>query len=265
MGRLVGPVLATVLFLLMGPSMAATIARDLRSDDQNLELVVSGTVVRGDAERLQAMLVRPRRASDPIWLHVWIDSDGGSILEAMRIGRFLRSQNAGVIVDFRRQGVCRSSCVLVLMGGVVRSGNDLATEVLLGASGNSRVGIHRPYLSDAEVGQDFEETYRVLRRELEAYFDEMHVSKELLELMYSVPPEEMRVLSNGELAQLLPSVDPVYDEKQTTAEATRYGLTNSEYRARRVRSKVCLQRFFAKSLASLEDVQTCEEAIMRGR
>ena len=37
-------------------------------------------------------------------------------------------------------------------------------------------------------------------------------------------------------------------EKQTTAERTKYGLTNSEYRERKLRSKVCFEQFLSKGL-----------------
>ena len=54
----------------------------------------------------------------------------------------------------------------------------------------------------------------------------MRVPRSLLELMYSVPPGEMRILSRDEIVLYLPQMDPVYEEQRVTALAQSYGITN---------------------------------------
>jgi hypothetical protein len=142
------------------------------------------------------------------------------------------------------------------MSGVTRLSNTSAATI-------SRVGIHRPYLSDAEVGYDFERGYRQLRDELEAYFDEMRVSKVLLDLMYSVPPEGMRFLTGRELQDVLPVDDPVYDEQRTTEMAKHYGITNAEYRSRKAQTEACLLQF-NRGQITFEKMEPCEQAILWG-
>ena len=76
---------------------------------------VEGQIVPGDAERL-ANLALPLRREDALtylWLYVTINSEGGSVSEALKIGRFLRSHNASV--QFRKGDQCLSSCVFILM------------------------------------------------------------------------------------------------------------------------------------------------------
>lgn len=99
------------------------------------------------------------------------------------------------------------------------------------------VGVHRPFLMAADQDQEFAQAYREARSELEAYFDEMRVSRSLLDLMYSVPPGEMRILSRGEIEFFLPEMDPVYEEQRVTASARGYGTTNFQFRAKEKRAE----------------------------
>jgi hypothetical protein len=233
--------------------IAATVRSETSPNNRFVHVHISGPIAPGDADRVKTFVQsKPNEASELRWLTVHIDSAGGSVREALRIGRLLRSQNAVVMVGAN----CQSSCVFVLMSGVMRFGFDSGGSA-------SRVGVHRPHLGEAEVGQDFLRSYRQLRSELEAYFDEMRVSRALLDLMYSVRPEDMRVLANSELEELLPIDDPVYDEQQTTVLAMRYGVTNSEIRSRNAQADVCRQRFNAKQIA-FEDMEPCRQAILWG-
>jgi hypothetical protein len=233
--------------------IAATVRSETSPNNRFVHVHISGPIAPGDADRVKNVrpveTQRSIRASLADRPH---DSAGGSVREALRIGRLLRSQNAVVMVGAN----CQSSCVFVLMSGVMRFGFDSGGSA-------SRVGVHRPHLGEAEVGQDFLRSYRQLRSELEAYFDEMRVSRALLDLMYSVRPEDMRVLANSELEELLPIDDPVYDEQQTTVLAMRYGVTNSEIRSRNAQADVCRQRFNAKQIA-FEDMEPCRQAILWG-
>ena len=119
------------------------------------------------------------------------------------------------------------------------------------------VGVHRPFLFAADQDQDFERAYRETRSELEAYFDEMRVPRSLLDLMYSVPPDEMRILSRDEMELFLPSMDPVYEEQTVTDLAQSYGVSNFEYRTRENRAnEECAER------ASFDDQVNCRGMIL---
>jgi hypothetical protein len=89
-----------------------------------------------------------------LWLRVHINSVGGSVSEALKIGRFLRSHNASV--GLWKGDQCLSSCVFILMAGVMRDAHAV----------DAIDGIHRPFLFAADKHQDFEQTYRETRSEL---------------------------------------------------------------------------------------------------
>ena len=177
------------------PSFSATINAEMDGFfGEDADVRVEGPILPGDAERL-ATLVLPLRREDALtrlWLYITINSEGGSVSEALKIGRFLRRHNASV--QFRKGDQCLSSCVFILMAGVVRV-THLADAV---------VGVHRPFLLAADQGQDFERAYRETRSELEAYLDEMRAPRSLLDLMYSVP-DEMRI--HREEIDFVPSID----------------------------------------------------------
>ena len=247
------------------PSEALTISkRPAVGRDNILSLLITGPLVPGDAARITAALKqRPKEAvDDQNWLHIYIDSEGGDVNEALKIGYLLRSQNASTNVWSKRvikvgqsSARCVSSCVFVYMAGVMRMADDGPKRSLL--------GIHRPYLGSAKVGQDFEASYQRLRRELEAYFEKMHVSKALLDLMYSVPPEQVRYLTPAETEAMLPFQDPVYDELRTTGWASIYGITNAEYRRRSVKKEVCTEKLISGEF-DFERYEKCGEAILWG-
>jgi hypothetical protein len=154
-----------------------------------VEVRIEGQIVPGDAERLAtlAMSLKREDAWELNWLHVSINSGGGSVSEALKIGRFLRSHNA--FVGLWKDDQCLSSCVFILMAGVSRDAH----------LGVGIVGVHRPFLFAAEQDQDFAQAYRQTRSELDAYFDEMRSPRSLLDVMYRVPPGEMRILSRDEI------------------------------------------------------------------
>jgi hypothetical protein len=199
------------------PSFSATINAEIfRFVDIFVDVRVQGQILPGDAERLAtlAMSLKPEDAEGYLWLYVTINSGGGSVREALKIGRFLRSHNASV--QLQEGDHCLSSCVFILIAGVMRVAHRV----------DAIVGVHRPFLFAADQDQDFEQTYWETRSGLEAYFDEMRVPRALLDLMYSVPPGEMRILSRDEMGLFLPFMDPVYEEQTVTSLAHSYGVNN---------------------------------------
>ncbi len=187
----VGRVIAGYVLLVLAsiPAIAATISADQTAPPfSRVELHIEGIIEPGDAKKVARMALDLKRknAWDLNWLHVYLNSQGGSVRESIRIGLFLRNNNASTSID--PNGACNSSCVFVLMSGVAR------------LTYKATIGIHRPFLQRADMDQDFEKMYRDTRGELEKYFDKMRVSKGLLDLMYSVPPNEMRNLNEAIVA-----------------------------------------------------------------
>ncbi|MDH4584462.1 hypothetical protein E8F20_21630 [Pseudomonas sp. BN415] len=114
---------------------------------------------------------------------VLLDNIGGSVAEAIRMGRLLRETGFDVMVP--TDGVCQGSCVYLLAAG--------RNKTVRGY-----VGLHRPYFPHgdsaqvAPVGSRYSPT---------AYLREMNVPLSLLDEMNSIEPTRMRVLTKDELAK----------------------------------------------------------------
>ena len=97
---------------------------------------VNGEISEGFAEKVIDRLRRDKAVG------LLINSPGGSLYEARRLGRYLRSNGLRVGVD----GLCTSACVDVLAGGIERY-----------VTADAKLGIHQSkvpdYLSSHEGGQ----------------------------------------------------------------------------------------------------------------
>ena len=186
---------------------------------------VIGEIRSGDADRLRKLLTEiERHRSEKKCAFpndVLIDSMGGSVAEAMKMGRAIRERLLNTTVS--QPSECFSSCVVLLAAGARRS-----------AFG--KIGIHRPYFS--EVDNRLSSTdIRIIRQQqnalLRAYFAEMDVSETLLDAMLAVPPSEMRILGEAELlAYRLVGEDSNIEERRIAKQANFYAVTSGEYRKR---------------------------------
>lgn len=163
-----------------------------------------------------------------------ISSPGGKLSEAMKIGRWVRAKKLTVVVP--NTANCFSSCVHILAAGVVKwPWGD--------------VGIHRPYFQAAPA-QGFDAALKSVLLESRAYFKEMNIPEVLADDMFSVPPEKLQLLGDELLDRYrLNQDDMAYAEERDIANAAAYGLTRSEYMARRELAekygKQCLERIKA--------------------
>jgi hypothetical protein len=158
-----------------------------------------------------------------------LNSVGGSVEIAIRMGRVLRQLNAAV--EVQRSHRCFSSCVFLIAGAVDRS-------LLFGS-----IGIHRPYFLYLEPGLSLREVsakISALDESVIAFFREMNVNLSLLDAMKGISPEEIKILSDDELAFFgLSSRDAVFDEMDTASQAWSFNTSSAELRSRRMRLATC--------------------------
>ena len=148
-----------------------------------------------------------------------ISSKGGSVSEAMKIGRFIRSKKMWVTVP-PDWGECLSSCVYILAAGVVRH-----------PWGD--VGIHRPYFLLPQ-NQSYDEALKTLLSQSKGYFQEMNVPDFLAEDMFSTSPGDIKILGDVLLTKYrLNQTDMAYEEENAIRNAAEYGLSRQEYERRR--------------------------------
>jgi len=150
----------------------------------------------------------------------------------MKLGRLIREKEYGVFVS----GVCHSSCVYLLAAGLTRTVPDVEPQFI-------NVGIHRPYFT---VYQG-EQTDVVMKQMLEysrKYFHEMNISPSLADDMFSIPPENIKILEEEELAKYrLNQMDMAYKEKVDIMGAKRYGMTRIEYMETRKKYNDDVEKF----------------------
>ncbi|MFC5696800.1 hypothetical protein ACFPU0_14675 [Pseudomonas sp. GCM10022186] len=146
-----------------------------------LAVQISEDIAPGDYEALmKGLRANPGQYARKLAL---LDSIGGSVAEALRIGRLLRETGFDVMVP--SEGVCQGSCVYLLAAG--------RNKTVRGY-----VGIHRPYFAhgDSALADGSASRYSPT-----AYLKEMNIPLGLLDDMNSTDPTRMRVLTRDELAR----------------------------------------------------------------
>lgn len=144
---------------------------------------VSEDIATGDYDALmKGVLGHPGKFVRKI---VLLDSIGGSVPEAIRMGRLLRETGFDALVP--STGLCQGTCVYLLAAG-------------RGKIVSGSVGLHRPYYAHGDSSRD-QALYKGVRYNSAAYFKEMNIPASLLEDMQRIDPRQMRVLSATELAR----------------------------------------------------------------
>lgn len=185
---------------------------------ETIALHLEGDIKNGDALKIKETINNTNLCnSKKCEAYVSISSKGGSISEAIKIGSYFRELNSHISIE--QGSLCISSCILIYASGVRRYSDGV-------------LGVHRPYLDKASPDADFAGAYKNIRSALETYFENMRVSKGIVDLMYSIPPEKVYNLTKEEANKLIPNTDPVYDEKFVAIEAARFGISSSQFRER---------------------------------
>nr|WP_167394928.1 hypothetical protein [Pseudomonas furukawaii] len=144
-----------------------------------LAVQISEEIAPGDYESLmQGLRANPGKFDRKMAL---LDSIGGSVAEAIRMGRLLRETGFEVMVP--SDGLCQGSCVYLLAAGLKKTVKGY-------------VGLHRPYFPEGDSARAAEASGRYSPA---AYLKEMNIPLSLLDAMHSAEPTRMRVLTRDEL------------------------------------------------------------------
>ncbi|WP_102110021.1 hypothetical protein [Oceaniglobus roseus] len=147
-------------------------------------LRLTGEIAEGDAERFAAHL----EASTDTPATVILNSSGGSVSDALAIGRTLRE--AGLSTEMTAGDVCLSACPYILASGVERR-----------VDKEAYVGVHQHYfgentalpaflaVADIQAGQG----------EVMAYLDEMGIDPMVMRHALVTPPDRIYILTEEEL------------------------------------------------------------------
>lgn len=175
-------------------------------------IAIYGHIRESAVAKLAAALPEARRAADsfnhdntPV-VRVLLNSDGGEVLAAIRLGQLLRRNGAEVWV--LPDSTCSSACVLVLAGGVSRV-----------VSPGARIGIHRPYFTSEEFSRlsfaESQDSYRKLSLLVRDYLSEMGIDNSLFTAMMRIESRNMTLITD-EFAQAvqLDGEEPAHQEWQ---------------------------------------------------
>lgn len=132
-----------------------------------------------------------------------MDSPGGSLIDGIEIGRFLREVGADTLVqryspivpgrfsDELPGAECYSACALAFMGGVERKVPDAA-----------KIGFHQFYGGGASTAAEAMKRTQYVAAVVANYLRDMGASAELFEIMSFKSPEDMFVPTRYEIAAL---------------------------------------------------------------
>ena len=175
-------------------------------------LVLEGTIVVGDYDKLRTFF-GTKSNFDKISGGVFLASPGGNIAEALKIGHLIRALRLSTdapsgprsgtprfgeslitpnhLVDSRTHYLCASACFLVYVSGVYRHLNWVG-----------RLGVHRPTLAEGNakalsVDNALDLTWRI-RDTVKLYLEEMDVPDKYVDLIYSIPPNAIRWVTQSE-------------------------------------------------------------------
>jgi hypothetical protein len=182
--------------------------------DGRYTISIHSEIKKGDSEAFTD-LTKAVANDRQIWVN--LDSPGGDVVEAMRIGRLIRERFMFTAIMPERK--CASACVFILMAGVYRL-----------AGPTARVGIHRPKFDSeyfADLTPDHARTiYDSMLREVQKYFlVDMSGSDEAFRLMMAIPSDQLRWLTYDEVNRLnLLGADPAWDEYLEAQRIKEYGL-----------------------------------------
>ncbi len=231
-------------------------AAEITGDDKSCSApcaYLNGEIRSGDLKKLQAVFESPTRrhyfvpGNPPMEIFVLqLNSRGGSLEEAMEIGRWIRKSRTKIGTSVKAE--CFSSCVYILAAGVNK-------EVFTFADPNIKVGIHRPYLTQMPK-EGVQIAVKKALADSKAYFAEMNIPEQLADAMFSIPPDKMEILTDDKLASYrLTGMDIAFEEETQLRGAALYGMTRQEYMQNRALAEEEVKKCFQQPL--LKDGSKC--------
>ena len=177
-------------------------------------------------------------------LYARLDSLGGDVFAAMHIGRLIRKHDGVTIISVPSK--CYSGCALLFVSGVMRHN--------LG-----ELGLHRPYQVFAlQNRQAAEKQLPRMLALLRQYVSEMGITENFYDQLVNTEHTKTAIYKIDTYANLVPEIDPVFQEVQASYGARRYGgMTTAQMHQRERDAEACLKR-------PAKEVTVCQEAIRWG-
>lgn len=214
-------------------------------DETNQSITLNGEISEEMAALFPKVIAEIRTKIENDVLIIYLDSKGGDLYAAMKIGRAIRQDRPNAVVVMENKQ-CFSSCVFILAGGSqrIRRGS---------------IGIHRPYLPNPSSDSGtLQRWFEKLSQDAKGYLREMNVREALFDDMVSIPPQNIHIFnSTVEMDRYgLLEWDPVAEERLAAAQMRRFGITTKSVLYER-------KQKFERECQGNADVE-CYERVMRG-
>lgn len=164
---------------LLNPSSAANY-KSFQSNQRYI-LTLNGQFESGESLRFQKFL-----STHPKTQFILLQSYGGSVNEAMKVGQLIRRANLNTAVET----YCYSACFITLMSGTERYVQE-----------GAYVGVHRPFFDKKEALVQDEQnstTYKNLTHYFKFMLGSQRQSQRVVKLMYETPSKEMQQVNQSE-------------------------------------------------------------------
>lgn len=148
---------------------------------------LSGNISPGDGARIARQI--DAREGETAPEQIFLDSPGGSVQDALELGRALRA--AGLGTNMEDGAICLSACPYLLAGGVTRRADE-----------GARIGVHQHYFGENTLLPAFTAVSDIQRGQglVMRYLEEMGVDPRLMGPALMTPPDEIYLLTREELA-----------------------------------------------------------------
>lgn len=156
-------------------------------------LTLTGEIAIGDADRLATFLTE--NPATPTYIR--LNSPGGSVQDALLIGRKLRDMGVDTIMG--AGDICLSACPYILASGSNRNIHN-----------DAQVGVHQHYFGTNSALPAFLAVEDIQRGqgEVMAYLDDMGVDPLIMRHALVTPPDEIYVLLPDQLTQYRMDTQP---------------------------------------------------------
>jgi hypothetical protein len=208
-------------------SVAAASAAEIRiSDHPAYSIILEGTVVPGDYDKLRQLI--DENCPSKSWntscpREIYLASPGGNVTEAIKIGRLVRTLRLGTQVpqdatadlrqamlgalklqDPKANYLCASACFFIAVAGIEREPTLEIEKPIL--------GMHRPFMTDADLktlsANQVIASASQVRIVVEAYLKEMGVPLKYADIMFSIPKDQIRWITIAEYQSDFAGVAP---------------------------------------------------------
>jgi hypothetical protein len=163
-------------------------------------IALEGAVREGDAKRFEQFLSELDGASETPVLWLTLNSDGGSVREALGIARLIRRH--GFITHVPAESRCVSACIFLYSAGLVR----VPALTPPNSAFRSNIGIHRAFFSRDFLASlslsQAQELTRLMNQSLERAFREFDIPPHLYQSALMTASSQVHWLSEAETRSL---------------------------------------------------------------